>query len=228
MIEFWGKLDPLRGMKFLNQLKEQVARLFADKAPDDCPSDPIEKNAYLHALALLDLCEGHGQRSGRPQVIVVVDTRDTRDSNGDAGPHVDWGIPVELPIRALTDLVPDADTHTVVVRDGAIIHAPGRLDLGRTTRLANVAQRRALRSIYPGARSLTARPGFDQCKIHHVHWWRHGGRTDLENLLPVCVRHHTAIHHEGWIIELGPDRVVTLRLPNGEVMTTGPPSGRAA
>ena len=95
-------------MKFLNQLKERVARLFADKAPDDCPSDPIEKNAYLQGLALLDLCEGHGQRSGRPEVIVVVDTRDT---DGDAGPHVDWGIPVELPVRVLTDLVP-APTRT--------------------------------------------------------------------------------------------------------------------
>ncbi len=225
MIEFWGKLDPLRGMKFLNQLKERVARLFADKAPDDCPSDPIEKNAYLQALALLDLCEGHGQRSGRPEVIVVVDTRDT---DGDAQPHVDWGIPVELPVRVLTDLVGDADTHTVVVRNGAIIHAPGRLDLGRTTRLANIAQRRALRAIYPRCAIPDCPTRFDHCKIHHVHWWRRGGRTDLENLLPVCVRHHTAIHSQGWAIELGPDRALTLTLPNGEVMTTGPPSRRAA
>ena len=228
MIELWGRLDPLRGMKFLNQLKERVARLFADKAPDDCPTDPLEKNAYLQALALLDLCEGHGQRNGRPEVIVVVDTRDARDANGDAGPHVDWGIPVELPIRVLTDLVGDADMHTIVVRDGAIIHAPGRVDLGRTTRLANVAQRRALRSIYPRCAIPDCPTRFDHCKIHHVHWWRRGGRTDLENLLPVCVRHHTAIHHEGWIIELRPDRVLTLTLPNGEVMTTGPPSRRAA
>ena len=51
MIEFWGKLDPLRGMRFLNQLKERVARLFADKAPDDCPGDPLEKNSYLQATA---------------------------------------------------------------------------------------------------------------------------------------------------------------------------------
>jgi HNH endonuclease len=225
MIEFWGKVDPLRGMKFLNQLKERVARLFADKTPGDCPSDPIEKNAYLQALALLDLCEGHGQRSGRPEVIVVVDTRDT---DGGDGPHVDWGIPVELPVRVLTDLVRDADMHTVVVCNGAIVHAPGRVDLGRTTRLANVAQRRALRAIYPRCAIPDCPTRFDYCKIHHVHGWRHGGRTDLENLLPVCVRHHTAIHDDGWIIRLAPDRVLTLTLPNGEVMTTGPPSRRAA
>ena len=62
MIEFWGKLDPLRGMKLLNQLKDRVAKLFADKVPEGCPSDPMEKNGYLQALALLDLCEGHGTK----------------------------------------------------------------------------------------------------------------------------------------------------------------------
>jgi hypothetical protein len=225
MIEFWGKLDPLRGMKLLNQLKERVGRLFADKTPDGCPSDPVEKNAYLAALALLDLCEGRGQRSGRPEAIVVVDTRDTEPG---AGPHVDWGIPVELPVRVLVEMLGDADVHTVVVRNGAIIHAPGRLNLGRTTRIANVAQRRALRAIYPRCAIPDCPVRFDHCKIHHIRWWRNGGRTDLDNLLPVCFRHHDAIHHQGWVVELGPDRVLTLTLPNGEVMTTGPPSRRAA
>jgi hypothetical protein len=225
MVEYWGKLDPLRGMKFLNQLKERVGRLFAEKTPDDCPSDPVEKNAYLTALALLDLCEGHGQRGGRPEVIVVVDTR---EAESDGGPHVDWGIPVELPVRVLIEMLVEADVRTVVVRNGAILHAPGRLNLGRTTRLANAAQRRALRAIYPRCAIPDCSTRFDHCKIHHLQWWRHGGRTDLENLIPVCVRHHTAIHDEGWIIELGPHRVLTLTLPNGEVMTTGPPKRHAA
>ena len=179
----------------------------------------------MWALALLDLCEGHGQRGGRPEVIVVVDTR---DADSGSGPRVDWGIPVELPVRVLIEMLGEADMRTVVVRNGAIIHAPGRLNLGRTTRLANAAQRRALRAIYPRCAIPDCPTRFDLCKIHHIRWWRHGGRTDLENLLPVCVRHHTAIHDEGWIIELGPDRVLTLTLPNGEVMTTGPPKRRAA
>ena len=225
MIEFWGKADPLRGMKFLNRLNDRVAKLFADKVPEGCPSDPLEKNGYLQALALLDLCEGHGERGGRPEVIVVVDTRDTE---GNSGPHVDWGLPVELPVSVLTDLFGQADVHTVVVRNGAIVHAPGRLNLGRTTRLANVAQRRALRAIYPSCAIPDCAVRFDHCKIHHVKWWRHGGRTDLDNLSPVCFRHHEAVHHEGWIIELGPDRKLTLTLPNGETMTTGPPKRRAA
>ena len=64
MIEVWGKLDPLRGMKFVNRLKARVSELFAEKTPDGCPSDPVEKHAYLQALALLDLCERGGGRAG--------------------------------------------------------------------------------------------------------------------------------------------------------------------
>ena len=224
MIELWGKLDPLRGMRFINRLKARVGELFADKTPEGCPSDPLEKHAYLQAMAFLDLCEGRGARGARPEVIVVVDTRDSAG----AGPVVDWGVPVELPVSVLTNLVADADVHTVVVRDGAIVHALGQPDLGRTTRLANAAQRRALRAVYPTCAIPDCPVRFDHCKIHHVHWWRHGGHTNLDNLLPVCARHHTAIHDQHWIVDLAPDRVLTVTLPNGDVMTTGPPRRRAA
>jgi hypothetical protein len=50
----------------------------------------------------------------------------------------------------------------------------------------------------------------------------------LENLLPVCCQHHANIHHDGWTIELGPNRELTLRLPDGSVHTTGPPGRRTA
>ena len=40
---------------------------------------------------------------------------------------------------------------------------------------------------------------YDRCKLHHITWWRHGGRTDLDNLLPVCSRCHTKIHQDGCI-----------------------------
>jgi len=48
------------------------------------------------------------------------------------------------------------------------------------------------------------------------------------NLLRVCSVHHAKIHHDGWIIELGPNRELTLRLPDGTIHTTAPPSRRTA
>jgi hypothetical protein len=67
------------------------------------------------------------------------------------GPTIDWGIPVEIPARVLAEMCSDhdrVDVHPVIVRNGMILHAPGKLDLGRSTRLASPAQRRALRALY--------------------------------------------------------------------------------
>ena len=47
---------------------------------------------------------------------------------------------------------------------------------------------------------------YSRTKLHHVIWWRHLGRTDLDNLLPVCEQHHQNIHHDGWLLTLTPDR----------------------
>jgi predicted restriction endonuclease len=69
---------------------------------------------------------------------------------------------------------------------------------------------------------------FDRCKLHHIVWWRHGGRTDLHNLLPVCAHHHTKIHDHDWQIELGAHRELTIRFPDGTIHNTGPPTRQAA
>jgi hypothetical protein len=120
------------------------------------------------------------------------------------------------------------DVHTVVVRNGVVLHAPGELHLGRTTRLANRAQRRALRALY----ATCAIPGcsvrYDRCKLHHIVWWRNGGRTDLDNLVPVCAHHHSKIHDNGWDITVGPNRELTIRFPDGTIHNTGPPTRNAA
>lgn len=215
-----GRFDPVTGVQLAARLDHAVAALFAEATPDTCPSDPIEKQHHLRALALASLVQGAGtgSRPGRPEYVVVVDAA---QSDGAGGPTVDWGLPVEIPHRILAELMGEGDVHTVVVRNGVILHAPGHLDLGRTTRLANRAQRRALRALY----ATCAIPGcsvrYDRCKLHHVTWWRHGGRTDLENLLPVCAHHHTKIHDAGWNITLGPARELTIRC-------TGPPTRAAA
>ena len=148
--------------------------------------------------------------------------------SGPGGPTVDWGLPVEVPHRVLVELFGEADVHTVIVRHGVVLYAPGELNLGRTTRLANRAQRRALRALYRGCAVPGCEACFDRCKIHHVRWWRHGGRTDLDNLLPLCALHHSKVHSAGWVVMLGPDRQLTIRYPDGTVQATGPPRRRAA
>ncbi len=220
-----ARFDPLTGVSLDARIGESLEALFATSTPDSCPSDPGAKQDHLRALALADMIlTGGTSKPGRPEYVAVIDA-DTAD---DSGPRTEFSIPVEVPWRVLAELAGDADVQAVVVRNGVVVHAPGNLDLGRSTRLANRAQRRALRGLY----ATCAIPGcgthYDRCKLHHVIWWRHGGRTDLDNLLPVCSRHHHDIHDSGWEVTLGPNREFTIRYPDGTTQSTGPPTIRAA
>ncbi len=159
--------------------------------------------------------------------MVVIDADADPASDG-PGPIAEWPIPVEIPVRILAELAGTADIHAVVVRNGVVLHAPGELHLGRSTRLANRAQRRALRGLYRGCAIPGCSIGYDSCKLHHIIWWRHGGTTDLDNLIPICTKHHARIHNDAWTIELGPHRELTLKLPDGTIHNTGPPGRRTA
>ena len=237
-----GRFDPITGMRLAAKIRTATDTVFAESVPECCPSDPVEKNRFLAAHALAQLVDGAGTGPGssrRPEFVVVIDTSEagavpaTTDAGADShprasGPTVDWPIPVEVPPRVLAEIAGTADVHVVVARNGVVLHAPGNLDLGRSTRLANRAQRRALRALYRGCAVPGCSVDFERCKLHHVVWWRHGGRTDLSNLLPVCARHHTKIHQDGWEVTLGPRRQLTITLPGGRVMATGPPKRSVA
>jgi hypothetical protein len=90
------------------------------------------------------------------------------------------------------------------------------LDLGRATRLATPAQRKALAVRDGGCRF----PGCDRphhwCDIHHLTSWLQGGPTDLAELLLLCRRHHVLVHQLGWRIT---------KSPNGTLEFTNPARG---
>ncbi len=65
--------------------------------------------------------------------------------------------------------------------------------------------------------------GFDHAQPHHVIWWERGGLTDLDNLLPLCSRHHHNIHDDGWQVRLHRHRVLTIIYPDGTFEMTKPP-----
>jgi hypothetical protein len=69
---------------------------------------------------------------------------------------------------------------------------------------------------------------FDDCEIHHVHWWEHGGPTDLANMGPVCSRHHHLVHEGGWAMTIDAHRNVSVYRPDGTpwfTRTWAPPDG---
>jgi hypothetical protein len=106
-----------------------------------------------------------------------------------------------LPDRVVQRLICDGRIRTVihdgVIHDG-VIHdgASNVLDVGRSHRLVTDRQYRALLA---RQHSHCAHPGCPNTKNLHAHHrihWIHGGRTDLDNLMLLCERHHIA-HHAG-------------------------------
>ena len=59
-------------------------------------------------------------------------------------------------------------------------------------------------------------------------WWRHGGNTDLHNLIPLCSKHHHAVHEGGWKLTMHPNRSLTITYPDQTTHTTGPPATQRA
>ncbi|HEU4541044.1 MAG TPA: DUF222 domain-containing protein [Jiangellaceae bacterium] len=81
------------------------------------------------------------------------------------------------------------------------------LDVGREYRTATPAQFVALIArdggcAFPGC----TRPA-SWCIAHHIVHWVDGGETNLDNLVLLCSYHHTVVHHRGWDIQMGRDRL---------------------
>ncbi len=68
------------------------------------------------------------------------------------------------------------------------------LDLGRSHRLHNRTQRRALALVHDTCAVAGCQRPFAWCEIHHPQLWSRGGRTDLGNGLPLCGHHHRRAH----------------------------------
>jgi hypothetical protein len=184
-----GEFDPVTGLLLQTALDARHDQLFAQAVPATAPTDPLERAAHLRGLALADLWL-HGGGAVRPEVVVVL------RPDGVGGTGADWRLPIEVPRRVLEELVADPATviTPIVVVDDLVLHAPGQLNLGRTTRLANRAQRRALQAVHPTCMVDGCEVPFHRCEIHHIVWWRNGGSTDLANLGPVCDHHHDEVH----------------------------------
>jgi hypothetical protein len=68
------------------------------------------------------------------------------------------------------------------------------LDLGRARRLHSGAQRKALGLLHDSCAVTTCERPFAWTEIHHRQPWSAGGRTDLDNGLPLCGHHHRRAH----------------------------------
>jgi Domain of unknown function (DUF222) len=169
--------------------------------------DDTRTAAQRRADALVELCQHASPETAtvRPRLTVTVDLaelrgqpRDLRTQDGRwTGATFGSGEPVD--VATLRRLACDASLVP------AVLGGRGEpLDLGRSRRLVSPAQRRALairdgRCRFPGC-DRTA----EWCDAHHTTPWWAGGRTDLDELVLLCRRHHVIVHEDRWTLVRDP------------------------
>ena len=200
-------LDPEADARLSASLDAAVAAERANPETEARTFDQLRADAFVAAVT--------GPRSGerRPaEVSVVIDYDTLADGTHDHTVcETSDGQP--LPPESVRRIACDATIIPIVLNGHGVV-----LDHGRGKRVATAEQRRALRAMYRtcGFPDCTVR--FGDCEIHHViHWIRQRGPTDLDNLLPLCSKHHHLVHEHGWHIDLHPDRRLTARRPDGSV-----------
>ncbi len=208
-----ARLHPELGHAVFNAIDAETAALV--KAGGDRSVD----RSQVSAEALGNLVTGghQAQRPAEAEIRLHVDER--TGSTGELHEHsvceFDDGSPI--PPASVVRLMCNGTIVPIILgADGVAV------DVGQSQRIANRAQRRALRAMYRSCAFAGCDVAFNRCEIHHIHEWEHGGATDLANLLPLCSRHHHVVHEGGWSLRLEPDRTLTIRQPDGDLFATVP------
>jgi len=210
-LDGWGAVSGYLDPEATSGLVAALDHL-APPDPADAPDGP-RSLSQRRADGLVDLCGWYrrgGKPAGNPPTLNVV--VDVATLNGDtpeaavARCDLDGVGPVTR--ATLERIACDAMLARLVTAGDSIV-----LDLGRATRLATPAQRKAL-AVRDGECRF---PGCDRphhwCDIHHLTSWLQGGATDLAELLLLCRRHHVFVHQLGWRITRNPDGTLTFTDP---------------
>jgi hypothetical protein len=128
-----------------------------------------------------------------------------------------------LTARQILALACRAEVSVIRWRDGL------PLDVGRRYRTDTPALRRALTARDQGCRFPGCGIPATWCTAHHIHSWKHGGRTRLPNLVLLCfVHHHYFIHREGWTLSGSPDQELRFTHPRTGLTLASPLPGQIA
>jgi len=214
--EWWGKVTHALNARLQTLLRQQR------DLPDDDPAGKltVEQTA---AQAFVELICGSTVLDRRvPEVTVIVDL-DTLVNGLHDHTVCETATGVDLPPSIVRRYACSADIIPVVLNGDGI-----PVDVGAASRLATPAQRRATMAMYATCSFPNCPVPIDRCELHHVNAWSHHHRTDLEDLTPLCCRHHHTIHEGGWALTMTPDRIITIHRPDGSRYYTGDTRNRRA
>ena len=182
--------------------------------------------AQRRAAALGQICQTFldfnpdaKHRRHRPHLNITMTYEQWLGLEPTTATYLDTGMPVSK--YGLDVLRCDAARHRLTFTDRAAI-----LRYGRTMRDWPVELYNAIAIRDGGCRWPGCTAPVHWCDVHHVHFWEHGGPTDIDNGLLLCRRHHRKLHTKaGWQLKLLPDGTAELTHPDG---TTEPPTPTAS
>ena len=216
MTNLFGKFDPERGSIVASLLDAGVEAMFHSgdrEVPVECDAS-VEPNDHRRALALVALLQSRPDgptssslggascdRPARAEIVVHIDYELLSGHANSAGlgeAHTCRTLNgSELTVETIRRLACEAEIIPLVL-DGKSVP----LDVGKSKRLATAYQRRALAAVHETCAIDGCSVKFGHCEPHHIDYWENGGATDLNNLVPLCSRHHHAAHEGGWKLSL--------------------------
>lgn len=161
----------------------------------------------LVAIVCGEVTDRSGGSGGAVGVLIDLATLTDGLHPGSVCEYVN-GAPVD--VAAVRTMATEAGIVPIVISGEGV-----PLDVGRSRRLATVAQRTALAAVHATCMVPDCDTPFDRTEIHHVTPWEEGGPTDLANLGPLCSACHHHVHDRGWSIRLLTDRSVIVTRSDG-------------
>ncbi|WP_448811219.1 DUF222 domain-containing protein [Agromyces bauzanensis] len=228
MVHLHARLDPETAAPVKTAIEALVGDVLrrrepagSDRGPivDDPRSIPQIQADALAAIARHSLgCEQTLAPLAKATVVVRLDHDTLIEGLGHA--RIDG---IDQPICAATARRMSADAELIP----AVFGGEGLpLDLGRSARLFNRAQRLALAERDGGCASCGQNIAY--VEAHHVRWWdRDIGPTDLSNGVMLCSFCHHRIHREGWSIRASRSEVWFIPPPHVDPAQTPRLGGRA-
>jgi hypothetical protein len=200
-----GSFDAEGGATVRTVLEALAAPRGAD---DDRPRAKRMADAMVelarHGLDLDDLTPRRAGR--RPHLVITASLETLLAVRGAPAADLEWGSSIAA--DTVQRVACDANIMRLIFDGPSVV-----VDVGRTQRVASEPQRRA----------VTARdracvwPGCDRppswCDVHHVKHWLNFGRTEVDNLVLLCHRHHWLAHEGGWQLAMDPDNGVVVTSP---------------
>ena len=200
-------LDPVRDAQLDAALRAQLGSLRQRDGAADVGPEAIKVDAFMELISTAGTFkDGHSA-----DVTVIIDWKTLMNGIHDLSVcETSSGVP--LPVATIQKLCCDATIHLVTVDKGRV-----PLNVGTSERTATRVQRRALAAIHKTCAHPDCTVSVNHCQFHHIIPWEHNGPTDLDNLIPLCSKHHHLVHEGMWTIRLKPDRSIVWTQPNGDI-----------